>query len=88
VPAPRHRIHRRIQNVATGQVIAEPIGRNNSATFIRFLCLIDRCTDPALSIHLILDNGSSHTSRATRAWLAAHPWASPSPHPSTLPGSA
>jgi transposase len=45
--------------VATGQVIAEPIGRNDSATFTGFL-------------HR-LDNGSSHTSRATRAWIAAHP---------------
>jgi transposase len=60
-------------DVATGQVVAERIDRNNSATFIRFLRLIDRCTDPALSIHLIMDNGSSHTSRATRARLAAHP---------------
>jgi transposase len=60
-------------DVATGQVLAERIDRNNSATFIRFLRLIDRCTDPALPIHLIMDNGSSHTSRATRAWLAAHP---------------
>ncbi len=24
-------------------------------------------------IHLVMDNGSSHTSAATRAWLAAHP---------------
>ena len=28
---------------------------------------------PGLRIHLICDNGSSHTSKATRAWLAAHP---------------
>src|SRR6266516_919189 len=28
---------------------------------------------PRLSIHLVMDNGSSHTSRATRAWIAAHP---------------
>jgi transposase len=27
---------------------------------------------PHLRIHLIIDNGSSHTSAATRAWLAAH----------------
>ena len=59
--------------VATGQVIAEPIERNNSATFIAFLHALDQCTDPSLNIHLIMDNGSSHTSRATRAWVAAHP---------------
>jgi transposase len=60
-------------HVATGQVIAEPITRNNSVTFTGFLHRLNQCTDPRLDIHLIMDNGSSHTSRATRAWLAAHP---------------
>jgi transposase len=60
-------------DVATGQVVAERVERNDSAHFIRFLALLDRSTDPALRIHLVMDNGSSHTSRATRAWLAAHP---------------
>ena len=32
---------------------------------------------PRLNIHLIMDNGSSHTSRATRAWIAAHPGSGP-----------
>ena len=59
--------------VATGQVIAEPIARNDSVTFTGFLHRLDQCIDPRLSIHLIMDNGSSHTSRATRAWIAAHP---------------
>jgi transposase len=59
--------------VATGQVIAEPIAPNDSITFIAFLHRLDQCTDPHLNIHLIMDNGSSHTSRATRAWIAAHP---------------
>jgi transposase len=60
-------------HIATGQVIAEPITRNDSVTFTSFLHLLDQCTDPRLNIHLIMDNGSSHTSRATRAWIAAHP---------------
>ena len=60
-------------DVATGQVVAERIDRNDSVHFIRFLALLNRSTDPALRIHLVMDNGSSHTSRATRAWLAAHP---------------
>jgi transposase len=59
--------------VATGQVVAEPIGRNDSVTFTGFLHRLDQCTDPRLNIHLVMDNGSSHTSRATRAWIAAHP---------------
>jgi transposase len=60
-------------NVTAGEVIAERIDRNDSVTFIRFLAMLDQMTPPHLRIHLIMDNGSSHTSRATRAWLAAHP---------------
>jgi transposase len=60
-------------DVGSGQVVAERIERNDSAHFIRFLTMLDRSTDPALRIHLIMDNGSSHTSKATRAWLAARP---------------
>jgi DDE superfamily endonuclease len=29
--------------------------------------------DDELAIHIVLDNGSSHTSKASKAWLAAHP---------------
>ncbi len=57
-------------NVTTGEVIAERIHRNDSQTFIRFLAMLHQMTPPHLRIHLIMDNGSSHTSRA---WLAAHP---------------
>jgi transposase len=60
-------------HVATGQVITEPITRNNSVTFISFLHRLDQCIAPHLGIHLVMDNGSSHTSRATRAWIGAHP---------------
>jgi transposase len=60
-------------HVATGQVITGPIARNDSVTFTGFLHRLDQCTDPRLNIHLVMDNGSSHTSRATRAWIAAHP---------------
>jgi transposase len=60
-------------DVHTGQVLAEDIIRNDSATFIGFLRLLDQSIDPTLAIHLVMDNGSSHTSRATRAWLQAHP---------------
>jgi transposase len=60
-------------NVTTGEVIAERIHRNDSATFTGFLALLHQMIPPRLRIHLIMDNGSSHTSAATRAWLAAHP---------------
>jgi len=59
--------------VHSGEVLATDIARNDSATFIDFLDDIDRNVAPSLDIHLVLDNGSSHTSKATKAWLAAHP---------------
>lgn len=60
-------------HVHTGQVITEQITRNDSVTFIQFLTGLDQAIDPALSIHLVLDNGSSHTSKATKKWLREHP---------------
>ena len=46
---------------STGQVMTEPIARNDSVTFTGFLHRLDQCTDPRLAIHLVMDNGSSHT---------------------------
>lgn len=60
-------------NVATGTVHPKIIKRNDSATFIEFLTEIDQVIPAELSIHVVMDNGSSHTSKATRAWLAEHP---------------
>jgi len=60
-------------HVFTGQVLTHRIGRNNSRTFLDFLVALDQSISADQHIHLILDNGSSHTSAATRAWLAAHP---------------
>ncbi|MFF7753205.1 IS630 family transposase [Streptomyces sp. NPDC007971] len=60
-------------DVHTGQVVMEELKRNDSAHFIRFLARLQRCIPTGLTIHLILDNGSSHTSKATRAWLKRHP---------------
>ena len=73
-------------HVATGQVVTEPVTRNDSAAFTGFLHRLTQCIDPRLNIRIVMDNGSSHTSRATRAWIAARP-GSPSPTPrSTHPG--
>lgn len=61
-------------DVHSGEVLAEPIpGKNDSVNFCAFLDDIDRSTDPALIIHVVLDNGSSHVSKHTKAWFAAHP---------------
>jgi transposase len=60
-------------DVHTGEIVTEPITKNDSATFIAFLTMLDTNIDPKLTIHLVLDNGSSHTSKATKKWLAEHP---------------
>ncbi|MGH8980596.1 MAG: transposase [Acidimicrobiales bacterium] len=46
---------------------------NDSAHFVSFLEEIEEKVDPVLEIHVVLDNGSSHRSKATKAWLADHP---------------
>jgi transposase len=60
-------------DVHSGEVLAEDILRNDAATFIEFLGGIDRVIDPRLTIHLIMDNGSSHVAKATKKWLGEHP---------------
>jgi hypothetical protein len=60
-------------DVTDGAIHPAIIFRNDSDTFIEFLTELDRALDPAKKIHLILDNGSSHPSTATRTWLADHP---------------
>lgn len=59
-------------DVATGKVFATDIERNDSTTFISFLEEIDEQIDDDLAIHIVMDNGSSHTSKATKAWLVEH----------------
>ena len=60
-------------NVASGEVLATDVDRNTAANFITFLEDLERSVHPALEIHLIMDNGSSHVAKATRTWLGAHP---------------
>jgi len=60
-------------DIDTGQVLTEPIERNTAATFTAFLDGLDTAIDPAKQIHLVLDNGSSHTAKHTKAWFKAHP---------------
>ncbi|MFJ9777923.1 IS630 family transposase, partial [Kitasatospora sp. NPDC101157] len=60
-------------DVTTGEVLTEPISRNNAATFTTFLDHLDTVIDPRKEIHVVLDNGSSHTAKHTKAWFAAHP---------------
>jgi transposase len=60
-------------DIDTGQAVTEVIRRNDADTFIGFLHCLDQLIEPARDIHVVLDNGSSHVAKKTKAWLAAHP---------------
>ena len=60
-------------DIDTGQALTEIIARNDADTFIAFLHRLDQLIAPARDIHVVLDNGSSHVAKKTKAWLAAHP---------------
>lgn len=56
-------------DVHSGQVIGQPTDRNRAVDFIGFLQHLDEITHDGLSIHLVLDNGSSHVAKDTTRWL-------------------
>ena len=58
--------------VADGQAVTLTAPSRNSANYQRFLALVER-TIPDGEIAVVTDNLSSHTSVATREWLAEHP---------------
>lgn len=59
-------------DVRTGQVFGSTVKRNDSQAFIGFLeGLLER--HPKRKICLVLDNGSTHCSKATMVFLARHP---------------
>lgn len=60
-------------DVRTGEVLTEVIARNDAVTFTAFLDQLDAAIAPGQDIHVVLDNGSSHTAKHTKKWLAAHP---------------
>ena len=60
-------------NVLDGQVIGECLPRHRHQEFLKFLRQIDRQTPPALELHLIVDNYSTHKHEQVKKWLAKHP---------------
>ena len=52
-----------------GQVLTEVIARNNAVTFTAFLDGIDALIPEGTDIHVVLDNGSSHTAKHTKDCL-------------------
>lgn len=59
-------------NTATGEVVGEPVARHTSAAFVAFLTTVVASVQ-AKEIHVILDNLSTHKTKAVDAFLAEHP---------------
>ncbi len=56
-----------------GSVIGTCMDRHRHQEWIKFLKLIDLKTSPALDLHLIVDNYSTHKHPKVKAWLKRHP---------------
>lgn len=56
-----------------GSVIGTCMDRHRHQEWIKFLKLIDLKTSPALDLHLIVDNYSTHNHPRVKAWLKRHP---------------
>lgn len=59
-------------NVATGEVLARCKPRHRAADFVAFLREIDARVDPALDVHVVLDNLSAHRAPVVHRWLLRH----------------
>lgn len=60
-------------DVHTGTVIGECLPKHRNDEFLQFLKKIDRQTDKALAVHLIVDNYATHKHPKVKAWLGQHP---------------
>jgi transposase len=60
-------------NVATGEVLARCKRQHRAQDFVAFLSAIDESVEPALEVHVVLDNLSAHKAPAVHRWLLRHP---------------
>ena len=60
-------------DITTGQVIGALHSRHRAIEFKKFLQTIDREVPAELTVHLVLDNSSTHKTPAIKKWLLAHP---------------
>jgi len=60
-------------DVAAGKIIGQCQSRHRHQEFLRFLKKVDAATSPALPVHLILDNYSTHKHPEVKKWFAGHP---------------
>lgn len=60
-------------DIKTGEVIAACKSRHRHQEFLAFLKHIDSSVPMHMSVHLVMDNYSTHKHAKVRAWLAARP---------------
>jgi transposase len=60
-------------DIASGRVIGSLHARHRTVEFMKFLRHIDAAVPAELDVHLILDNYTTHKTKAVQRWLAAHP---------------
>ena len=60
-------------NVATGEVLTRCAAQHRAQDFVAFLRDIDASVEPALDIHVVLDNLSAHKAPPVHRWLVRHP---------------
>ena len=60
-------------DISTGKVIGKLHSRHRAIEFKQFLQAIDREVPDELSVHLVLDNSSTHKTPAIKRWLLVHP---------------
>ncbi len=59
-------------DIASGKVIGSLHARHRTVEFKKFLRQIDTAVPAELDVHLILDNYTTHKTKAVRRWLLAH----------------
>ena len=60
-------------DVATGAVVGKCFERHRASEFRKFLDHVDAAVPTELDIHIVLDNASTHKTKAIRAWFAKRP---------------
>jgi transposase len=60
-------------DICTGKVIGRLHARHRAIEFKKFLQAIDAEVPAELTVHLVLDNSSTHKTPAIKKWLLAHP---------------
>jgi transposase len=60
-------------NIATGEVLARCKPQHRAQDFVAFLREIAASVEPALEVHVVLDNLSAHKAPAVHRWLLRHP---------------